>query len=104
MTTGRELRRSAHMVTTKPSIELSQARAFLPEFVPLKVSGGDGVTGMSRSWWYGCEAQGLIKLVRIRKPGQVKPRVLLPVADAVALVRRLSSTETNIVAETAATR
>lgn len=33
----------------------------------------------------------MIALVRVRKPGRTKPRVLLPVADAVALVRRLAT-------------
>ena len=63
---------------------------FTPEFVTLKPSGGDPVTGLSRSWWYNAEKQGLIKLARVRNPGRVKARVLLPVAAAIALVHKLS--------------
>ena len=70
----------------------SQARAYLPEFVTLKPSGGDPITGMSRSWWYSAERDGLIRLHRIRRPGMVKARVLLPVPQALELIRRLNET------------
>ena len=73
------------------SAPTSQIRAYLPEFVTLKSAGGDPVTGMSRSWWYSAERDGLINLVRIRRPGMIKARVLLPVPQALELVRRLSS-------------
>lgn len=63
---------------------------FQPEFSPLPAAGGDPVCGLSRSFWYDAERQGMIALVRVRKPGRTKPRVLLPVADAVKLIRRLA--------------
>ena len=86
------------MVTTNPLPEQSQgqAAAYLPAFVSLKSAGGDPVTGMSRSWWYGAEKDGLIKLTRIRRDGRVKARVLLPVPQAIALIRRLSSTSVEV--------
>ena len=61
------------------------------EFVPLPPIGGDPVCGLSRSFWYSLEAKGLISLVRIRKPGQVRGRVLLPIPQAVALLQKLNS-------------
>jgi hypothetical protein len=46
---------------------------------------------MSRPWWYAAEAQGLIALTRIRRPGQPKGRTLLPVQPAIDLINRLST-------------
>jgi len=60
-----------------------------PEFVSLPSRGGDPVCGLSRSFWYSCEQDGLILLRRIRRPGQIRGRVLLPVSEAVSLVNRL---------------
>jgi len=56
---------------------------------------------MSRSWWYNAENAGLIELKRIRLPGQVKGRTLLPVARAVELIERLSTKEKVFVAPNA---
>lgn len=62
-----------------------------PAFVALPARGGDPVCGLSRSWWYGAERAGLIRLARIRAPGNVRAgRVLLPVDRAVSLVQKLS--------------
>lgn len=62
-----------------------------PEFVPLPARGGDAVCNLSRSWWYGAESNGLIRLVRLRKKGALRGRVLLPVEEAVELIRKLGS-------------
>lgn len=61
----------------------------LPEFVPLPPIGGDCVTHLSRSFWYGVEKAGLISLTRVRLPGRQRGRVLLPVPQALALIRKL---------------
>lgn len=76
--------------TTAPVRAAAIDAKFQPEFVAIPTVGGDPVTGLSRSYWYDLEARGLIRLVRIRKPGNVKARVLLPVAAAIAVVRKLS--------------
>ena len=60
-----------------------------PEFVALPGRGGDPICGLSRSWWYGAERAGQIRLVRLRKPGQTRGRVLLPVREAIAVVQRI---------------
>jgi len=60
------------------------------EFVPLPSKGGDPICGLSRSFWYSLESQGEIKLVRIRKPGQLRGRLLLPIRQALATIKRLS--------------
>jgi len=46
---------------------------------------------MSRSWWYGAGAAGFITLTRVRLPGKKHGRVLLPVAQALALVENYVS-------------
>jgi hypothetical protein len=61
------------------------------EFVPLPNKGGDPICGLSRSFWYNLESHGEIKLVRIRKPGQLRGRLLLPVPQALATIKRLSN-------------
>lgn len=60
-----------------------------PEFVPLPALGGDPVCGLSRSWWYAAERDGLIRLIRLRRNGNIRGRTLLPVMKAVALVLKL---------------
>ena len=62
-----------------------------PEFVTLPSRGGDAVCNLSRSWWYNAEADGLIRLVRLRKKGGIRGRVLLPVDKAVALIESLGA-------------
>lgn len=62
-----------------------------PEFCPLPPLGGDPVCHLSRSWWYAAESKGLIKLTRVRLPGRMRGRVLLPVPQALELIRRLAS-------------
>lgn len=59
------------------------------EFCTLPAKGGDPVCGMSRRWWYDVEKAGLIKLVRVRMPGRQLGRVLLPIPQALACIRRL---------------
>lgn len=71
-----------------PAVTLAASH---PEFVTLKPVGGDPVCGMSRSFWYSAEKKGLIQLNRVRLPGRQRGRVLLPVPQAVALLRRLGS-------------
>lgn len=61
------------------------------EFFTLPVKGGDPVCGLSRSFWLDCEARGLIRLIRLRKPGRIRGRVLIPTADAIAFVRELGT-------------
>jgi len=62
-----------------------------PEFVTLPARGGDAVCNLSRSWWYAAEADGLIRLGRLRKKGGLRGRVLLPVDRAVALIESLGA-------------
>jgi len=61
------------------------------EFISLPSRGGDSVCGLSRSWWYLADKNGLIQLVRIRQRGAKRGRVLLPVDQAIALVRKLGA-------------
>ena len=62
-----------------------------PAYISLPSRGGDVVCNLSRSWWYAVESDGLIQLVRIRQRGAKRGRVLLPVDQAIALVRKLGA-------------
>lgn len=70
-----------------PSVANSSGR----EFIPLPPVGGDPVCGLSRSYWYSLEREGLIALIRVRKPGQLRGRVLLPIPQAIAALRKLNA-------------
>ena len=63
--------------------------AYRPEFFPLPSRGRDPHFGFSRSSYYGFERDGLLRLVRIRRPGNVRGKVLVSYADMAALIRRL---------------
>ena len=68
---------------TLPSIaqQTGQVRGFMPEFTNLPARGGDAVCGLSRSFWYSAEREGLITLVRTRRPGQVRGRAVKLLED-----------------------
>jgi len=72
--------------TTPPQAPAGTVKA---EFVELPSRGSARVCGMSRSWWYKAERRGLIRMARPRLPGNVRGRTLLPVDEAVALIRSL---------------
>jgi hypothetical protein len=80
---------TARVTTTEPPAA-TPASGVRPEFVTLPARGGDPVCGLSRSFWYSVEADGLIRLVRIRRRGLARGRTLLPVDAAIALIRRLN--------------
>lgn len=62
-----------------------------PEFFTLPTIGPDPHFGLSRSSYYDLERRGLLRLVRVRKPGNIRGRVLVPFQEASALIRRLSA-------------
>jgi len=67
---------------------------FSPEFFPLPQRGQDPYFGLGRSSYYDFEKRGLLRLVRLRKPGNLRGKVLVPYADMLAAVRKLSSKDT----------
>lgn len=62
-----------------------------PEWFPLPARGYDRHFGLGRSSFYDLERRGLLRLVRIKKPGNVRGKVLVPYAETAALIRRLSN-------------
>lgn len=77
------------MDTTNNNPISATTRAY-PEFFPLPQRGPDPWFGLARSSYYDFERRGLLKLVRVRKPGCTRGKVLLPYADVARLIRRLS--------------
>lgn len=69
--------------------DAARSQSAHPEFVTLPAIGGDPVTGLSRSFWYKAESDGLIQLTRVRLPGRLRGRTLLPIPQAIALLKRL---------------
>jgi hypothetical protein len=77
---------------TKPELNISPAGGRIaPEFFPIPPRGPDPHFGISRSSWYDLEARGLLRLVRLRKPGNIRGRVLVPYAAALVLFNKLSA-------------
>ncbi len=72
----------------------SSSAKFTPEFFPLPQRGQDPFFGLGRSSYYDLEKRGLLRLVRLRKPGNIRGKVLIPYADALAALRKLSSMDT----------
>jgi hypothetical protein len=62
-----------------------------PEFFPLPQRGPDPHFGLSRSTYYDLERRGLLRLVRVRKPGNLTGRVLVPFGVTLALIHKLAS-------------
>jgi len=62
-----------------------------PEFFPLPQRGPDPHFGLGRSTYYDVERRGLLRLVRVRKPGNTRGKVLVPYAETAALIRRLAT-------------
>lgn len=58
-----------------------------PDFYPLPQKGPDAFFGLCRSSYYDLERRGLLRLVRIKKPGNVRGRVLIPYAKMAALIK-----------------
>jgi hypothetical protein len=57
-----------------------------PEFFTLPQRGSDPFFGLSRSMYYDLEKRGMLALKRLRKPGNVRGRVLVPFQATLALV------------------
>jgi hypothetical protein len=48
----------------------------------------DPYHGMSRSWYYGAEKAGQLKLIRLRKRGNIRGVTLVPFAAVADMIRR----------------
>lgn len=57
-----------------------------PETFRLPAKGGDPFFGMTRSWYYAAEADGRLRLIRIRKRGNQRGVTLVPYDAVRALV------------------
>lgn len=55
-----------------------QGRKYPPEFYRMPKSGGDPYFSLSRSFYYGAEKAGKLKLVRLRQRGKQRGIVLIP--------------------------
>jgi hypothetical protein len=73
-----------------PSIRSSPVK-ITPEFFTLPSRGPDPYFGLGRSTYYDLERRGLLTLRRLRKPGNLRGRVLVPYAEVLALINRLGS-------------
>jgi hypothetical protein len=57
-----------------------------PETYRLPSKGGDRYFGLTRSWYYQAEKEGILRLIRIRARGKIRGVTLVPYDDVAALV------------------
>lgn len=62
-----------------------------PEFFPIPRRGLDPFFGLSRADYYSFEKLGLLRLVRVLKPGNIRGKVLVPYVRVSALMKRFDS-------------
>lgn len=75
----------------KQPAPIAPAVAITPEFFPVPKRGVDPHFGIGRGSYYDLEKRGLLRLVRIRKPGNILGKVLVPYAETAALIRSFAS-------------
>ncbi|MDR0352227.1 MAG: hypothetical protein LBI02_02330 [Opitutaceae bacterium] len=68
---------------------------YAPEFIPLSQRGPDPVFGLSRSSYYNLEKAGAIRLVRVRKPGNMQGRVLIDCNSVRRYLAKLANEQDN---------
>lgn len=77
-----------------PNIITADARTV--EFGPIPRKGLDPVVGLSRSACYALEKLGLIRLIRLRKSGNIRGRVLIDYVSVRRYYDRLSREQSRI--------
>jgi hypothetical protein len=85
------MKMNPHTNKHAPGQLLAQSETIQPEFFPLPQRGHDPHLGLGRSTYYDLERRGLLRLVRVRKPGNLLGKVLVPYAEASALIRSLAA-------------
>jgi len=60
-------------------------RRSAPETFRMPARGGDRYFGLTRSWYYAAEKQGLLRLIRLHDRGKLRGVTLVPY-DAVAKI------------------
>jgi hypothetical protein len=74
----------SHTCLAQPSSNGDDSR---PEFFPLPQRGPDRYFGLSRSSYYDLEKRGMLMLRRLRKPGNLRGKVLVPYGEVSTLLR-----------------
>lgn len=79
-------------LTTPASVPpASGAHSFRPETYRLPRPGErDPYFGLGRAWYYSAEQRGDLKLIRLRKRGNLRGVTLVPYDEVAKLIRRLS--------------
>lgn len=70
------------------SEQLRASATQAPEFFRLPSRGPDPFFGLSRGYYYELERDGLLQMVRLRRPGTKRGVLLVPYAQTLQLVRK----------------
>lgn len=79
------MKRNARIAVGDVELENRSPQGHRPEFFRVPSKGPDPWFGLTRSWYYSAEKQGLLRLVRLRQRGKLRGVTLVPF-DEVALV------------------
>lgn len=80
---------SASLRTTEPV--RTSTGTHTPEFFRLPARGLDPHFGLSRSFYYSLERDGLIQMVRLRRPGAIRGALLVPYASVKAVIGKAAA-------------
>ena len=77
--------------TQPPAVTITTATHIRPEYFPLPSRGLDPYFGLSRSDYYRMENARMVRLVRMRRPGLVLGKVLVPYEAVSALIHQMQA-------------
>jgi len=93
MPTEEELKRAALILEIAEAIsnQFQAVGPVPPEFFPLPRKGPDPHFGLGRSTYYDMEKRGVLMLVRLRKAGNRRGKVLVPYQKTLAAIRKIAN-------------
>jgi len=78
--------------TTAPfAIPSEGGRGYRPETFRLPRTGNDPHFGLTRSWYYQAEKEGVLHLIRLRQRGRQRGVTLVPYDEVAALIKAAKS-------------
>ncbi|HEY3756231.1 MAG TPA: hypothetical protein VGL42_08785 [Opitutaceae bacterium] len=80
---------NTHVISREPSP--GGAQPTRPELFKLPSRGGDPYFGLSRAWYYKTERSGGLQLVRLRRPGSIRGKVMVPYQQVADLIQKAAA-------------
>lgn len=82
------MRAKIDSLTTAPfAIPREGGSGYRPETFRLPRTGPDPFFGLTRSWYYNAEKEGVLRLIRLRQRGRQRGVTLVPYDDVAAFIQ-----------------